>query len=104
MSGIEALRSGAPATIGSDPSRPANLAEAAAQFEALLLGQLLRAMHDPASAGWMGTGDDQAGATMLEVAQEHLARVLAAQGGFGLARMVVQGLERTEAVATAAAK
>jgi Rod binding domain-containing protein len=29
---------------------------------------------------------------MLEVAEEHLAQVLASQGGLGLANLIVQGL------------
>ncbi len=83
------------AAAGSGPRpAPQNTREAAQQFEALLLGQMLKTMRQAGDGGWLGTGDDQAGATMMEVAEEHLARVLASQGGLGLANMVVEGLER----------
>mgnify|MGYP001106446396 CR=1 FL=1 len=66
------------------------LAEAAAGFEALLLAQLLKAMRE--ERGWMGTGEDQASASMLEIAEEHLAQVLARAGGLGLRELVLRGL------------
>jgi Rod binding domain-containing protein len=71
-----------------------NVRDAAAQFESLLITQLLKSMREAGSGGWLGTGDDQAGATMMELAEEHLARVLASQGGLGLANLVVEGLDR----------
>jgi Rod binding domain-containing protein len=88
---IEAISSGS-GPASAEAAKPEKVAEAAGQFEALLIGQLLRSMRE-ASEGWLGTGEDQAGATMLEVAEEHLARVLSAQGGLGLASLVVKGLE-----------
>lgn len=80
-------------TLPAKPDSPAKIRDAAAQFEALLLGQLLKSMHGDGSGGWLGTGEDQASTAMLEIADEHLARVLAAQGGLGLANLVVEGLE-----------
>lgn len=72
---------------------PAKTKEAAQQFEAVLIGQLLRSMRESASAGWLGTGEDAAGDSMMEVAEEHLSAVMAAQGGIGLANLVTQGIE-----------
>jgi Rod binding domain-containing protein len=62
-------------------ARPAakNVRDAAAQFESLLIAQLLKGMRESGEGGWLGTGEDQAGATMMEVAEEHLAPVLASQ-------------------------
>lgn len=82
------------APAGDGRPRAENVRDAAAQFEALLIAQLLKCMRGPDGDGWLGTGGDQAGATMMEVAEEHLARVLASQGGLGLANLVVEGLER----------
>lgn len=82
----------------SDPQR---LREAAGQFEALLLAQLLKAMRE--EQGWMGTGEDQTSASMLEMAEEHLAEVLASQGGLGLAGLILEGLARAPAAAESAA-
>jgi Rod binding domain-containing protein len=66
--------------------------DAAQQFEALLIGQLLKATHQEGSDGWLGSGEDAAGSQAIAFAEESLARVLAAQGGLGLARQIVQQL------------
>lgn len=86
------------APAGEARPRAENVRDAAAQFEALLIAQLLKCMRG-SDGGWLGTGGDQAGATMMEVAEEHLARVLASQGGLGLANLVVEGLERVSPAA-----
>jgi len=82
---------------GAPESDPQRLREAAGQFEALLLAQLLKAMRE--QRGWMGTGEDQTSASMLEIAEEHLAEVLASQGGLGLAGLLREGLERDPSAA-----
>jgi Rod binding domain-containing protein len=80
--------------MGTGDLQPKNAKEAAGQFEALLLAQMLKSMHEAGEGGWLGTGEDQAGSSMMEMAEEHLAQVLASQGGLGLARMVAQGLDQ----------
>lgn len=87
---IEPLRQ-APAGAAGE-NQPARLREAVVEFEALLLAQMLKTMRE--DRGWMGTGEDHAGASMLEIAEEHLARVLASHGGLGLARLIEEGLQR----------
>ncbi|MCC7174660.1 MAG: hypothetical protein IT159_05650 [Bryobacterales bacterium] len=69
----------------------ARLAEAARQFEALLVAQLLKAARAD-SEGWMGAGEDTSAASVLELAEEQFAAALAAQGGLGLAGLIVSGL------------
>jgi Rod binding domain-containing protein len=69
-----------------------NVQQAARDFEALLIGQVLKAARQSSNGGWLGEGDDQAGSTMLEVAEEHLARALAASGGLGLGKMILRQL------------
>jgi peptidoglycan hydrolase FlgJ len=71
---------------------PAKVKEAATQFEALLITQMLKSMRAASSEGWLGTGDDQAGMTMMELGEESMAQMMAQQGGLGLASMVVRGL------------
>ena len=73
---------------------PKRVADAAGQFEALLIGQLLKSMRESGEGGWLGTGEDQAGAQAMELAEEQMAQSLAQQGGFGLARLVVAGLKK----------
>jgi Rod binding domain-containing protein len=84
---LERIQAGLGAAECPDQRR---LREAASGFEALLLAQLLKAMRE--ERGWMGTGEDQASASMLEIAEEHLAEVLARAGGLGLSELVLRGL------------
>ncbi len=69
-------------------------ATAAKDFEALLVGQMLKSVREEGS-GWLGTGDDQSSAAAFGLAEEHLAQALAARGGFGLSRVILPALNRT---------
>jgi Rod binding domain-containing protein len=89
-------------TPGTGDPHPKNVTQAAEQFESLLLAQMLKGAHDETSGGWLGTGDDQAGGSMVELAEEHLAQMMAAKGGLGLASLIATGLKRADAAATAA--
>lgn len=73
-------RPGIPVAPAEPP--PANAAEAAEEFEALLIAQMLRSVHEAAE------GDDSTQDTMWELASDHLSRALAKAGGLGLARMI----------------
>jgi len=72
---------------------PAKIDAAAQQFEALLIGQMLKSMHD-SEGGWLGTGDDESASSAMEYGQEIFAQALANNGGLGLAAMVAHGLEK----------
>lgn len=61
------------------------------QFEALLVGQMLRAMRE-AGGGWAGEGEDAAGLGLMELAEQQLALAMAASGGLGLASLVERAL------------
>ena len=79
----------------AEPNRtadsPAKVKDAAQQFEALLIGQMLKSVRESGS-GWLG-GSDSAGSTATEYAEQHLATVLAHNGGLGLAGMIAKGLK-----------
>ncbi len=77
---------------GFSRSAGGDLREIASQFEALLLAQMFRHMRAAGSGGWLGAGEDQAGVTSIELAEEELARALAAQGGLGLAALIENSL------------
>ena len=81
-----------PETPQSTAADGRKIQAAASQFEALLIGQMLKSMHD-AEGGWLGTGDDEASSSAMEYAQEVFAQSLAANGGLGLSRLVAAGLE-----------
>ena len=74
---------------------PEKIRSAASQFEALLIGQVLKTMHEGEGEGWLGTGEDQTSGSMMGMADEYFARSMAASGGFGLARTITAGLEQS---------
>lgn len=82
--------------------RPQNLVEAAAAFEALLIGQLFKTAWE--AAGGDDLQQDGGAATMLEIATEYLAGEVARQGGFGLARMIAAQLEQDRGAGSDKAK
>lgn len=72
---------------------PAKIKGAAQQFEALLIGQMMKSMHD-SEGGWLGAGDgDESSSSAMEYGQEVFAQAMAANGGLGLAAMVSKGLQ-----------
>ena len=75
-----------------DPST-AEIEKVASQFEALLIGQILQSMKGDSSGGAWG-GEDQTGASMMEFAQEHLAKNIADGGGLGLSKLIRSGLRQ----------
>jgi Rod binding domain-containing protein len=82
---------GAAAVSKKDPDKVLN---AAKQFEALLVGQLLKSMQD-SEGGWMGTGEDQSASAAMEYGMEAFAQAMSATGGLGLAKLVAAGLEKS---------
>ena len=83
------------------PTQSPNLAKiknTAQQFEALLIGQLLKTSREAGSSGWLGTGeDDQAGQIGLEMGEQEFARMLAAGGGLGLSKTIEAGMRQDAA-------
>jgi flagellar protein FlgJ len=72
---------------------PAKVRDAAQQFEALLIGQILRSVRE-SGGGWLGSGGDPSGDCATEYAEQHFATTLAQQGGLGLADLISKGLRR----------
>jgi Rod binding domain-containing protein len=91
MAGIVSLTAGAGSPGKS--SDPAKIREAAPQFEALLIGQILHSAH-ASDTGWLDSGDDSSGSCATDFAEEQLANAIAQSGGFGLAKLITQGLQR----------
>ena len=76
--------------------------DAAQQFEALLLAQVLRSERESGN-GWLGPDKDPASDCASDFAEQQLAALLARQGGLGLSGLIAQGLEKRSAEATPAA-
>jgi len=92
MGAISSVPSSATLPAQAQPA-PKNAAEAAKQFEAILIAQMLRTAHESSSGSLSGEEDSSAD-TMFDVAGQQFAQVLANNGGLGLAKMVMQGLQR----------
>ena len=84
------LASGAATGAATDAKSTEKLADAARQFESLLIGNMLRSARE-AGGGWMG-GEDQSADSIIEMAEQRFAQLLASGGGLGLAKLVTQGL------------
>ena len=65
---------------------PAKLKDAASQFEALLISQMLKSAREARET------DDKGGDSMMDIAEQQLSQVLTAGGGLGLAKLVIQGI------------
>ena len=61
---------------------------AAKQFEALMIAQMLRTAREDTEAG------NSSSSTMLDVADQQFSQVLANNGGLGLAKLIVKGLNQ----------
>jgi len=86
----DALSAVTPATMAA--AAPQTKVEGAAkQFEALMIAQMLRTAREDTEAG------DSSSSTMLDVADQQFSQVLADNGGLGLAKLVVKGLDQGQA-------
>ena len=78
-----------------DSSRgPDMLKKVAAEFESLLLTQILKSMRESSSGGWLGEGEEKGDSVMVEFAEQEFARAMASQGGLGLSDLVRLGLNQ----------
>jgi Rod binding domain-containing protein len=80
--------SAATPVTGEGISKPKNAAEAAQQFEALLLGQMLKDSQVSEES------EDPTADTMRDMATQQFAQVLSKNGGLGLAKLIASGLDR----------
>ncbi len=89
------LPSGAASASGS--GKPKDAKEAATQFEGLLIEEMLQSAHqaNPGSLSGDDTDDSQSD-TIFGMASQQFAQVMAKQGGFGLAKIVDQGIARQQ--------
>jgi Rod binding domain-containing protein len=84
---------------------PEKIAGVAKQFEALMIGQILKSAREATGGGWLESGDDQddqTGSMVMELGEQGLSQALAAHGGLGIAKMVTANLARHSAASDAA--
>lgn len=92
---------------GKDAGKDAGrLRQAAEEFEALLLAQILQTVRESGSGGWLGSSESQQMSSTMELAETQLARAMAQSGGLGITRQLAGefphassrdvGVQRTE--------
>ena len=91
---IPPISAGIPSASSKDS--PEKIKDAASQFEALLIGQILKTAHEDSDGGW-GGDSDPASASAMDFANDYFARAMASKGGLGLTNMIVKGLEKQSA-------
>jgi flagellar protein FlgJ len=99
-----AATSGSPATAAPDISAAqlAKMHQAAQDFEAMALGQLLAPMFNTVDSAHSAFGGGEAEATIKPLLVDAIAKHIAAHGGLGLAPPVFASMLRTQEAANAA--
>ena len=93
-----AIQPQAPSDSTANPS-PAKLHSVAQQFEALLIGEMLKSVREAAKDSSSDDDDDgdAAGDSAMDMAQSQFAQSIAMQGGLGLSHMIETGLAKDSA-------
>jgi Rod binding domain-containing protein len=83
-------------TAGSllEGKQPTKLANAAQQFEALMIGEMMKSAREGSSGGWLSSDADSSEETAMGMAEAQFAQALASRGGFGLAKMIEKSMAR----------
>src|ERR1700733_2194493 len=95
----QAFRSASDKAASDKTDTPEKISGVAKQFEALMIGQMLKSAREASGGGWLGNEndqDDQTGSLVMELGEQGLAQALAAHGGLGIAKMVTANLERSQ--------
>ena len=88
------LTQGGPPLASASKDTPVKIQQAATDFEALLLAQMLKSSRESSGGSLTGTDDEEANSTMIELGEQQFAQALASSGGLGIAKMVVTGLTK----------
>ena len=87
-------------TAATAGPKPEEIRKATREFEAMWIEMMLHMARPEASATLSGESDSTRD-MVLDMADQQIAHLLAAQGGLGLAHLVTQGLEKSSAPAGA---
>ena len=87
---------GTGSAIGASTAKPKDAADAARQFEALLIQEMLKSAKSGASGGALG-GEDEANSALSDMAEQQFSQLLASNGGIGLAKLVMDGMAQRDA-------
>jgi Rod binding domain-containing protein len=92
MSDVAGVSHAAPASPERSPARPELVRQAASEFEALLIAQMLRSARSASSLTSLDGEDSGSKDAVTEFAEQQLSDTLASAGGLGLANLVATGL------------
>jgi len=75
---------------------PDRIRQAANEFEGFLIAQMLKSARESSGGGLTGDADDtdDANSSVMEMGEQQFAQALSANGGLGIAKMVVAGLTK----------
>ena len=100
MEAIQPLTSSALAGVAAVHPKDScsKVSKAATDFEALLLGQMLHSAHESAGIGLAAddSEDSEWNSSLVDLGEQQFAQSLAANGGLGIAKMVVAGLKHAD--------
>jgi flagellar protein FlgJ len=71
------------------------LHKAAQEFEALLVGEMLKSAREAGSDGWLGSGESTGDDSAMDMAESQLANALAGSGGLGLASTIERAMSKS---------
>jgi flagellar protein FlgJ len=97
-SGTDLAASSYSPPAASKGDTPEKILGVAKQFEALMIGQILKSARESSGGGWLGGDDDkddQSSSLVMELGEQGLSQAMAAHGGLGIAKMVTQKLAKT---------
>jgi flagellar protein FlgJ len=95
----EAFQSASQSHSALQKDSPEKISGVAKQFEALMIGQMLKSAREANGGGWLSDEDsqeDQTGSMVMEMAEQGFSQAIAARGGLGIANMVTKQIERSE--------
>ena len=93
MANSISLSTHATSVVENPSDKPKTVEGAAKQFEALLIGQILKSAQESSSDGF-GDEKDSSGDSMLDLANQQFSQLLANNGGLGLTKMILKGLQK----------
>ena len=100
MGPIQPLTSSALAAVGAvhPKDSPSKVSKAATDFEALLLEQMLHSARESAGMGLAAddTENNESNSSLVDLGEQQFAQALAANGGLGIAKMVIAGLRHAD--------
>ena len=92
--GMSPVMSGFASNDLQSKSTPERVAAAAKEFEAVLIEQMLK---EARTSSGLSEEQDQASATLREIADQQFARLIASQGGLGVTKVLLESLKKNDA-------